>query len=157
MGEEPWISREDFCPPNKAQPLAGDPCAHVGPASSNQEILDCLGVTMKDRIQGYSAVDTYRKPSKDALRQMYEGRFTHNAYGDLTLFLNETSQEMNMAFGPVGRWELEFVSQSVAIARGYDVHWYYTHTLTFDIEDDVATQFEVNFEPEAHPVFVRDD
>ena len=155
LGEEPWVGPENVCPANSTGFSQGDVCSYLHPSSPSHDVLTCLPHGMRNKVQLTQKAYPAGKPSKATLRQTYEGTFSHIAYGNLTLFLNETSQEMNMAFGPVGRWQLEFLNELTAIARGYDVHWYWVHVLVFEIQDDVVTQVETNFEPEAPPIFFR--
>ena len=161
LGEEPWVGRDDVCSPEHAH-IAVVPCSQLDASRNNREVLDCLPREMKLKVNDIRTKypDGYECDMTSAHRERlesYEGRYSHVAYGNLTIFLNETTDTLNMAYGPVGKWELEFVNEEVAIARGYGIHWYWVHTVIFDDVGGMFTQIQTNFEPEAPPTFIRDE
>lgn len=86
--------------------------------------------------------------------QDYVGVYGNYAYGNTTVFINQTSDMLSLSYG-AAEWQLTETSTNTFGAQGLEPFWYWFMTVTFLRDGDDVTEVTLPFQSGAHPTFVR--
>ena len=142
MGEEPWIDAEMVCEGGKQDEV------------KQSKIQNHLKKGSKLHHKKHPK-DHHQKHTKAAADEDYVGVYGNYAYGNATVFINETSGLISLNYGPV-EWTLtETAMEDTFSAEGVEPFWYWRMTVEFYRTDGVVMEVMLPFQSGAHPVFVR--
>ena len=142
LGYTPWVNGTDFCN-LKRQGLLDDQIAQKRP--EEKEYVKKEGTTFKH--------GTGQNTPKQLTR--FEGRYGNYAYGNLTVYINQTSSNLMLRYG-AALWEMIETSPGEFTGPGLDPFWYWTLDVVFE-DGDPSPGVTVLFEAQPSiPFFERD-
>ncbi|XP_014772360.1 putative uncharacterized protein DDB_G0282133 [Octopus bimaculoides] len=122
LGEKPWLNTSTSCSYPKPW----------------------YTIAKTSQVQPKKTVHLHR-PAKDFL-----GLFCHRGFGNITVFLNQTSQKLNMEFGRYGKLSLRPVGKNEFIAQNYGPLWFLTDS--DDNNETMTVRFSENSENEIESI-----
>ena len=84
------------------------------------------------------------------------GTYGNFAYGNLTVFFNDTTEMLNMRYGERVMFEMTETSTDIYQAQGMEPLWQNTYTMTFVVGGEDVDKVTVDFETRMPPTFERD-
>lgn len=97
-------------------------------------------------------------PKSERALEDYTGTFGHHAFGNVSIFLNNSSDQLLLQFdGPGWIWEMEQLNDTLFIARGTEPLWYDDFVADFELDSDgIADAVTILYGDDIPPRLVRD-
>ena len=88
--------------------------------------------------------------------ESYEGRYGNYGYGNVTVWLDSSTEDLYMEYGPI-HWRLSPTeNQGLYYGEGQDDFWYWSIDALFQRDNDDVVNVTVSLDDTFPPVFERD-
>ena len=168
MGIEPWVDVEKACEmapdsgANKVKSRASRSIRKVKrqhtddlPKKKHHTKKDKNAMKEPYENKNNKENEVLMKPKAKKMFDDYIGRYGHYAYGNLSVYVDEDTDELHMTYGPLD-YLLTGETEDVFHGKGYDLFWFWDDTLTFMRQDGVVNVVEITFSTRVVPLFYKD-